>query len=185
MRIISGTLKGKSIVPPPSYEARPTTDFAREALFDILSNEYDFEDLAVLDLFSGTGAISYEFISRGASHCWAVEMNARNASFISSTAKSLGIGDRITVVRHNVFDFLPLCTRKFDLVFADPPYALSGLGNLPERVYEADIIHPGGYFILEHGPDRSFVGHPFFLKEKKYGKVHFSFFEKPSESSPG
>ncbi len=185
MRIISGTLRGKTITPPSSYDARPTTDFAREALFDILSNEYEFEGLCVLDLFSGTGAISYEFISRGAEHCWAVEMNPRNASFISTAAKNLGIGDRVSVVRHNVFDFLGLCSRKFDLVFADPPYALSGLETLPDRVFECDVIHPGGYFILEHGPDKSFAGHRYFVKERKYGKVHFSFFEKPQDSESG
>ena len=126
MRIIGGTLKGKVIDPPAGYNARPTTDFAREALFDILSNEYEFEDLKVLDLFSGTGAISFEFISRGVGHVWCVEMSPVNASFISAQARKLGIRN-LSVVRHNVFDFIPLCTEKFDLVFADPPYALEGI----------------------------------------------------------
>ena len=178
MRIIGGSLKGKTISPPRGYQARPTTDFAREALFDILSNEYEFEDLSVLDLFSGTGAISFEFISRGAGHTWCVEMSPANAAFISSTAKQFGIGDKVSVVRHNVFDFLPICSRKFDIVFADPPYALPGLESLPDKVLSVDIMHPGAYFILEHGDEHSFTSHPAFVKEKIYGRVHFSFFEK-------
>lgn len=179
MRIIGGALKGKAIDPPAGYKARPTTDFAREALFDILGNEYEFEGLHVLDLFGGTGAISFEFISRGAGHVWCVEMAPANASFISSQARRLGLRN-LTVVRHNVFDFIPLCTEKFDIVFADPPYALEGLETLPSRVLDAGIIHPGGYFILEHGSEHSFTSHPLFVKEKTYGRVHFTFFEQPS-----
>lgn len=176
MRIIGGSLKGKVIVPPAALKARPTTDYAKEALFDILSNEYEFDDLKVLDLFSGTGSISYEFVSRGVGHVWSVEMNPLHVAFISSEARRLGISN-LTVVRHNVFDFLPLCREKFDIVFADPPYALDGLETLPDRVFAADILHPGAYFILEHGDEHSFTTHPHFLKEKKYGRVHFSFFE--------
>lgn len=179
MRIIGGALKGKAIDPPAGYKARPTTDFAREALFDILNNEYEFDGLHVLDLFGGTGAISFEFISRGAGHVWCVEMAPANASFISSQARRLGLSN-MTVVRHNVFDFIPLCTEKFDIVFADPPYALEGLETLPARVLDAGILHPGGYFILEHGSEHSFTSHPLFVKEKVYGRVHFSFFEQPS-----
>lgn len=177
MRIISGFLKGKTILPPASYKARPTTDFAREALFDVLDNEYEFQDLKVLDLFAGTGAISYEFVSRGIGHAWCVEMAPANAAFISNTARQLGIADKLTVVRHNVFDFVPLCTEKFDLVFADPPYALEGLESLPDLVLNAGILHPERYFILEHGSEHSFQEHPLFVKEKRYGRVHFSFFE--------
>ena len=177
MRIISGFLKGKIITPPASYKARPTTDFAREALFDLISNEYEFEDLKVLDLFGGTGAVSFEFVSRGIGHAWCVEMAPANAAFISNAAKQLGIADKLTVVRHNVFDFIPLCTEKFDLVFADPPYALDGLDTLPDLIMGSGILHPGCYFILEHGSEHSFTSHPAFVKEKKYGRVHFSFFE--------
>jgi len=178
MRIIGGYLKGKTINPPSSFKARPTTDFAREALFDIIGNAYEFEDLKILDLFGGTGAVSYEFISRGAGHVWTVEMNPVHAAFISSQARSLGIADKISVVRHNVFEFLPLCTEKFDLVFADPPYALENLETIPDKVFDADILHPGGWLVLEHGSEHNFSGHKFFLREKTYGRVHFSFFEK-------
>ena len=154
MRIIGGRLKGKTINPPAGYKARPTTDFAREGLFNILNNEYEFEDLKVLDLFGGTGAVAFEFASRGAARVYSVEM-----------------------VRDNVFDFLPICHEKFDIIFADPPYALEGLETLPDKVFAQDILHPGCYFILEHGDEHSFTGHPHFKKEKCYGRVHFSFFE--------
>lgn len=179
MRIIGGKLKGKAIVPPAGYKARPTTDFAKEGLFNILNNEYEFEGLSVLDLFGGTGAISFEFASRGASEVYCVEMAPANAAFIKAAAASLGLGN-VRVVRHNVFDFLRICTKSFDLVFADPPYAMEGLGTLPDRVFGAGILRDGMYFILEHPSEYSFSGHPYFVKEKKYGNVHFSFFEKKS-----
>ena len=176
MRIIGGRLRGKTIMPPSGYKARPTTDFAKEGLFNVLDNEYEFEDLKVLDLFGGTGAIAFEFASRGAAKVYSVEMARENASFIISEAKRLGLGN-VVMVRDNVFDFLPLCREKFDIVFADPPYALEGLESIPDKVFEADILFPERYFILEHPGTYSFKDHPRFKKEKVYGKVHFSFFE--------
>lgn len=180
MRIIGGRLKGKTILPPDGYKARPTTDFAKEGLFNILNNEYEMEGLQVLDLFGGTGAISYEFASRGASKVYCVEMLPLHASFIKSQAAKFGM-DNLIVVRHNVFEFLGICHEKFDLVFADPPYALEDLAEIPDKVFARDIMHPGAYFILEHPDTYNFEGHRFFVKEKKYGNVHFSFFEMPSE----
>lgn len=177
MRIIGGRLKGKTILPPKGYEARPTTDFAKEGLFNVLDNEYEFDGLMVLDLFGGTGAIAYEFASRGVERVYSVEMNRDNARFIRSEAKKLGL-ENVTVVHSNVFDFLPICREKFDIVFADPPYSLEGLDGIPDKVLSQDILHPGAYFILEHGGEHSFSGHPLFKKEKVYGRVHFSFFEK-------
>ncbi len=177
MRIIGGSLKGKTINPPSNYNARPTTDFAREALFNILDNEYEFDDLMVLDLFGGTGAISFEFASRGVGRVYCIEMARENASFIKTEATRLGL-ENVTVVRDNVFDFLPICHEKFDIVFADPPYALDGLETIPDQILSKDIIHPGGYLILEHGGEHSFTGHPLFTKEKVYGRVHFTFFTK-------
>ena len=177
MRIIGGRLKGKVINPPVGYRARPTTDFAKEGLFNILGNEYEFEDLKVLDLFGGTGAIAFEFASRGAARVYCVEMERANASFIKTEAVRLGLAN-VTMVRDNVFDFLPICREKFDIIFADPPYALEGLETLPDKVFAQDILHPGCYFILEHGDGHSFTSHPFFKKERAYGRVHFSFFEK-------
>lgn len=176
MRIIGGKLKGKVILPPAGYKARPTTDFAKEGLFNILDNEYEFEDLKVLDLFGGTGSIAFEFASRGASRVYCVEMARENASFIKTEAQRLGL-DNVTMVRDNVFDFLPICREHFDLVFADPPYALEGLEQLPDLVLNAGILYPERYFILEHGDEHSFAAHPRFVKERHYGRVHFSFFE--------
>ncbi|MBR6055276.1 MAG: RsmD family RNA methyltransferase [Bacteroidales bacterium] len=175
MRIIGGRLKGKEIKPPRGYSARPTTDFAKEGLFNVLDNEYEFADLKVLDLFGGTGAIAFEFASRGAGQVYCVEMARENATFIKTEAARLGLPN-VTMVRSNVFDFLPLCREKFDIVFADPPYALEGLDTLPDKVFAANIIHPECYFILEHPGTYSFKDHPRFVKEKTYGKVHFSFF---------
>lgn len=177
MRIIGGKLKGKTILPPKGYEARPTTDFAKEGLFNVLDNEYEFEGLKVLDLFGGTGAIAFEFASRGAERVYSVEMNRDNAKFIRTESAKLGLSN-VTSVHSNVFDFLPICHEKFDIVFADPPYSLEGLGCIPDKVLGLDIMHPGAYFILEHGGEHSFTEHPLFKKEKIYGRVHFSFFEK-------
>lgn len=179
MRIIGGKFKGKAILPPQGYKARPTTDFAKEGLFNILNNEYEMEGLKVLDLFGGTGAISYEFASRGAEMVYCVEMLPLHANFIKSQAAALGMKN-LTVVRHNVFEFLDICHEKFDIIFADPPYAIEGLGDLPEKVFAKDILHPGAYFILEHPEEYNFESNPYFVKERKYGNVHFSFFEKPS-----
>lgn len=177
MRIIGGKLKGKPILPPAGYKARPTTDFAKEGLFNVLGNEYEFEGLKVLDLFGGSGSIAYEFASRGAARVYCVEMVRENASFIKKEAERLGLGN-VTMVRDNVFDFLSICKEKFDLIFADPPYNIDDLETIPDRVLSRDILHPGCYFILEHGDEHSFRQHPLFKKEKVYGRVHFSFFEK-------
>lgn len=176
MRIIGGKLKGKVILPPSGYKARPTTDFAKEGLFNILDNEYELEDLKVLDLFGGTGSIAFEFASRGAARVYCVEMARENASFIKTEAARLGLSN-VTMVRDNVFDFLPICREKFDIIFADPPYALEGLESIPDLIFSLDLLHIGCYFILEHGDEHSFAGHPHFVKERHYGRVHFSFFE--------
>ena len=154
MRIIGGKFKGKAILPPQGYKARPTTDFAKEGLFNILNNEYEMEGLKVLDLFGGTGAISYEFASRGAEMVYCVEMLPLHANFIKSQAAALGMWN-LTGVRHKVCEFR-------------------------DRVFPKYILHPGAYFILEHPEESNFESNPYFVKERKYGNVHFSFFEKPS-----
>lgn len=184
MRIIGGSLKGRAINPPSGFSARPTTDFAKEGLFNTLSSGFSLEGTNVLDLFAGTGCISYEFASRGASRVYAVEMNPVHASFIKRTAASLGL-DAVRTVRHNVFDFLNLCRESFDIIFADPPYAMSGLDTLPERILGRrtgengpGLLADGGLFILEHPASYSFQSFPGFEKEKKYGNVHFSFFRQ-------
>lgn len=176
MRIIGGAFKGKIICPPAGYNARPTTDFAKEGLFNVLDNEYEFDGLQVLDLFGGTGAIAFEFASRGVGKVYSIEMNSDNARFIRKEAERIGLAN-IKVVHSNVFDFLPICKEKFDIIFADPPYAMQGVDTLPDKVLSAGILHKGGYFILEHGSEHSFTSHPQYKKEKVYGRVHFSFFE--------
>ena len=176
MRIIGGTLKGNTINPPYGYSARPTTDYAKEALFNVIDNNWEFEDLKVLDLFGGTGSIAFEFGSRGVGRVWSVEMNRDNAQFIRSEAMRLGLGN-VTAVHENVFDFLGICHEKFDIVFADPPYALAGLEGIPDKIFEKDLLHPDSYLILEHGGEHSFKEHPHFYKERSYGRVHFTFFK--------
>jgi len=183
MRIIGGSLKGKSIVPPAALKARPTTDFAKEGLFNVLENSCDFESARVLDLFSGTGSISFEFASRGCCDVCSVEMNPLHASFITRNAAVLGIKG-IRVVRHNVFEFLDICRAEYDIIFADPPYSIEGLDTIPDRVLGHSIdengtpmLKAGGVLVLEHPGSYSFSSHPRFVKEKKYGNVHFSFFE--------
>ena len=177
MRIIGGRLKGRQICPPAGDNARPTTDFAREGLFNVLDNEYDFEGMTVLDLFGGTGAVAFEFASRGAGKVYSVEMARENATFIKTEAAKLGL-DNVVMVRDNVFDFLTVCHEKFDIIFADPPYAMEGLETLPDKIFERNILYDGNYFVLEHGDEHSFISHPYFKKEKRYGRVHFSFFVK-------
>ena len=183
MRIIGGSLRGRAINPPVGYQARPTTDFAKEGLFNSLDNEFFFDGLAVLDLFGGTGSIAFEFASRGAGSVISVEMNPVNASFIRRTAAALGVAQTVQVVRHNVFDFIPLCTKRFDIVFADPPYAIEGLATIPDKVLAKGLVHAQGYLILEHPTEYNFAAHPSFVKEKKYGNVHFSFFRPQPEAS--
>ena len=175
MRIIGGYLKGKSIMPPAGYAARPTTDYAKEGLFNTLINELDFESVSMLDLFSGTGSISYEAASRGCRDIISVEMNPANARFIKQTAAALGIKG-MQVVHHNVFDFLNICSKKFDLVFADPPYAIDNLEGIPEKVFAAGILNDGALLVLEHPGTFNFKDAPHFVKERKYGNVHFSYF---------
>jgi 16S rRNA (guanine(966)-N(2))-methyltransferase RsmD len=175
MRIISGALRGKTIAPPARFKARPTTDFAKESLFNILENRYDFSAIRVLDLFAGTGSISYEFASRGCRHIDAVEMNALHAAFIKKTAVALKFL-QIHVLRLNAFDFLEICTAAYDVIFADPPYDSEGIATLPERVTGKKIIQKDGCFILEHAAGYDFSTHPHFTERRNYGAVNFSFF---------
>jgi len=177
MRIISGTLRGKTIVPPHCFAARPTTDFAKESLFNILENRYDYSEVEVLDLFSGTGNISYEMASRGCPRIDAVEMNTQSAAFIKKTAQSLKLL-QIHAIRMNVFDFLEICTARYDIIFADPPYDLQGIENLPQSIMAKKMLKEGGCFILEHGANYDFSKNPNFLEHRKYGTVNFSFFKE-------
>ncbi|MFM1931183.1 MAG: hypothetical protein RL226_486 [Bacteroidota bacterium] len=175
MRIIGGSHKGRRFNPPASYTGRPTTDYARESLFNILHHRYDVRDAMVLDLFAGVGSVSYEFASRGAARVTAIEQDVRAVKFISQTATSFGLS-AIAPLRGDVFNWLKTSRAKWDVVFADPPYDLEKLTSLPEMVKACDMLNPDGLFILEHGPDHSFADHEHCFDERKYGHVHFSFF---------
>jgi 16S rRNA (guanine966-N2)-methyltransferase len=175
LRIIGGKYKGRRIVPPGNFKARPTTDFAREGIFNILNNRVDFETVDVLDLFSGTGSISIEFASRGAASVHLVEKDWKHISGIRQIIKELGI-ENIRPIHIDVKAYLRACSIKYDIVFADPPYELSWLKELPDLVTGAGIIKEEGFFILEHPKDLSFSGHKLFFEHRNYGGVNFSFF---------
>ena len=175
MRIISGILRGKQIRPPGNFKARPTTDFAKESLFNILIHQYSMEELDVLDLFSGTGSISYEFASRGARSVIAIEMAPLHFKFIQETCRSMQL-DQLTVLRADAFRYLRKPIQSFDIIFADPPYDHPGLAELPDLVFSTDILNELGVFILEHPGNHSFTAHSRFQQLRKYGGVNFSFY---------
>jgi 16S rRNA (guanine(966)-N(2))-methyltransferase RsmD len=177
MRIVSGKLKGRRFSPPSSFKARPTTDQARESLFNILNNLISFEEQEVLDLFGGTGAMSYEFASRGAISVTTVEKSFPHFRFIKTTSETLGLSNELRIVKSDVFKFLPKDTHRYTLIFADPPFSLPDLKELPLLVMNSGRLSPNGLFILEHGPDHNFKNHPFFWQQRNYGKVNFSFFQ--------
>ena len=175
MRIISGIFRGKQIRPPGNFKARPTTDFSKESLFNILIHQYNIEDMDVLDLFSGTGSISYEFASRGARSVLALEMAPLHFKFIQETCRKLQM-DQVSVIRADAFRYLKKPTQSFDFIFADPPFDHPGLAELPDLIFSTDILNNKGIFILEHPGSYSFTAHPHFLQSRKYGGVNFSFF---------
>ncbi len=175
MRIIGGSHRGRRINAPASLPVRPTTDLAKEALFNILHNHIDFEGIEVLDLFAGIGSISYEFASRDAAAVYSVELNARCASFIGETARKLNLKN-LFVIRANVFSFLRRGSRKYDVIFADPPYDLEGIASIPGLVFNNDLLKGDGWLIIEHSRATVFEGHPMLVQQRKYGKVNFSFF---------
>jgi 16S rRNA (guanine(966)-N(2))-methyltransferase RsmD len=175
LRIIGGKYRGRRIEPPADLRARPTTDFAREGLFNILANRLDFENTDVLDLFSGTGSISYEFSSRGASSVHLVEKNMKHIAGINRIIKDIGF-ENIRPIHIDVKAYLKTCQVKYDVVFADPPYDLSWLNELPDMVIDANVLKEDGFFILEHPRDMSFTGQKYFFEHRNYGGVNFSFF---------
>ena len=175
MRIISGKYKGRHFYPPANVTARPTTDFAKESLFNVLNNHIDFEDITVLDLFAGTGSIGLECISRGARNVIAVEMATTQLNFIRKICGELHI-DNLMTVRGDVFKYIASCGLHFDFVFADPPYQLPELSLVPDKVFEHDLLKPDGIFVLEHSDKQQFAEHPHFFEHRRYGSVNFSLF---------
>ena len=180
MRIIAGNLRGRRLNPPQNLPVRPTTDMARESLFNILGNYVDFDECSVMDLFAGTGAVSFEFISRGAREVTSVDINAQCIDFIKQTANQFGVGN-LHAVRADVFDLLKRANRRFDIVFADPPYAVEALATLPDLVFDRGVLTDDGIFILEHPREYSFEEHPHFWQHRAYGKVNFTFFANKFE----
>jgi 16S rRNA (guanine966-N2)-methyltransferase len=176
MRIISGKFKGRRISAPTNITARPTTDFAKEGLFNLLNNRIDFENIQVLDLFAGTGGIGIEFVSRGADNVTAIELNDRHCAFIRKICAELKI-DNHTLIKTDVFKYLKSTSGKYDLIFADPPYELKQIAEIPDLVFEAHILAVDGLFILEHSSKDNFSKHPNFSDHRAYGNVNFSFFE--------
>lgn len=202
MKIITGQYGGRRFDPPRNLNARPTTDLAKQALFNILQNRMDLEGCRALDLFSGTGSISFELLSRGAARVVSVEMGHTQQQFIQKVAAQLNIPrSRHQLIRGDVFRYLntppalaigasapsspshgssaPSSAPPFDLIFADPPYDLADLDKLPDLVLQPGWLAPDGIFILEHGKSSDFSAHPLFQELRTYGAVHFSFFQHP------
>lgn len=201
MKIITGQYGGRRFDPPRNLNARPTTDLAKQALFNILQNRMDLEGCRALDLFSGTGSISFELLSRGAAHVVSVEMGHTQQQFIQKVAAQLNVPrNRHQLIRGDVFRYLNTppamsvgasapsaaslgfgtpSSALFDLIFADPPYDLAELDKLPDLVLQPGWLTPEGIFILEHGKASDFSSHPLFQELRTYGAVHFSFFQHP------
>ncbi len=176
MRIISGKFRKKSILPPKNFSARPTTDMAKESLFNILENSYDIKKLKVLDLFSGTGSITYELASRECDNITAVELNFKHYAFIKKTVGDLNISHQVKVIKTNAFNFIKKTEETYDLIFADPPYNLKDLETIPQLIFENNILNENGVLIFEHSKNFNFNNHPHFAFHKQYGSVNFSFF---------
>lgn len=176
MRIISGTLGGRRIQPPAQMpHTRPTTDVAKEGLFNILENNIDLSSMDCLDLFGGTGSISYELVSRGAKSLVTVEKDPQMYAFIEKTLDELKITN-IQVVKQEVFRFIQQSNQKFDFIFAGPPYALAEIDELPRLIFEKELLSPNGWLVLEHTPRNNYNKFPFYRTERKYGTTIFSIF---------
>ena len=175
MRIITGRYKGRHFDIPRSFKARPTTDFAKENIFNVLTQYVDFDGATALDLFSGTGSISLELLSRGCRQVVSVEMDRDHHRFIQDCLKKLDTKACIPI-RGDVFRFLKSCKQQYDFIFADPPYALKELPEIPDLVIGRQLLKDGGIFVFEHGKDYDFSNHPHFLEHRSYGSVNFSLF---------
>ena len=177
MRIISGSYKGKQIHPPPGFNARPTTDFSKEALFNIIENNFDIDELSVLDLFAGTGSITYEFASRGASRISTVESDSRHFRFIRKMLAEMEMA-QVNTVRSDALKVIKNPWESYDLVFADPPYDYKELESLPGLVLSSRLLEKDGWFILEHPSKMKFNNVEGIFDHRNYGNVNFSFFKR-------
>ena len=175
MRIITGRYKGRRFDIPRTFKARPTTDFAKENIFNVLQGYTDFDGKTALDLFAGTGSISLELASRGCQQVVSVEADRDHAAFIRQCFAKLG-ADNLLLIRGDVFKFLKTCRQSFDFIFADPPYALRELPQIPALILESTLLRPDGLLVFEHGKDHDFSQHPRFVEHRQYGSVNFSIF---------
>jgi 16S rRNA (guanine966-N2)-methyltransferase len=175
MRIIGGRLKGLRLNPPNGLPVRPTTDLAKEALFNILQNQIDIEGMRVLDLFSGTGNLSLEFASREAAEVISVDKSIRCVHFLKDMARQHGL-EQIKTYNADVFKFLELETEPYDLIFADPPYDLSRIPEIAKMVFSKKLLSADGILIIEHQSMQNLSNHPAFSEQRKYGHSSFSFF---------
>ena len=175
MRVITGIYKGRHFDIPRTFKARPTTDFAKENIFNVLTGYLDLEGATALDLFSGTGSITLELLSRGCRQVVSVEMDRDHHRFITDCLKKLNTNACLPL-RADVFRFLNSCHSQFDFIFADPPYALKELPRIPDLVLEKGLLKEGGIMVFEHGKDHDFSQHPRFIEHRAYGSVNFSLF---------
>jgi 16S rRNA (guanine966-N2)-methyltransferase len=176
MRIIGGTLKGLRLNPPKNLPVRPTTDLAKEALFNILQNQIEFDDIKVLDLFCGTGNITYEFASRGAQQVIGVDRSIHCINYVKDTSRQHGL-TQIKTFKADIFKYLQLETEQYDLIFADPPYDMNQIPEIPKIIFEKNLLTPGGLLIVEHQSMQNLSNHPAFTEQRKYGHSSFSFFK--------
>lgn len=179
MRIIGGSLKGLRLNPPKNLPVRPTTDLAKEALFNILLNQIEFDGIKMLDLFSGTGNISLEFASRGAAEVISVDRSIHCVNYLKDTARQHKL-NQIKTYREDVFKYLNIETEQYDLIFADPPYDLNRIPDLPKVIFEKNLLKPDGLLIVEHQSLQNLSSHPAFVEQRKYGHSSFSFFRHPN-----
>lgn len=175
MRIITGQFKGRHFDVPRTFKARPTTDFAKENIFNVLNGYIDFEGIDALDLFSGTGSISLELVSRGCGRVVSIEQDRDHHAFIIQCLKKLGTTN-CAAIRGDVFRFVRSCRQQFDFIFADPPYALKELPQIPQMIFDRGMLAEGGILVFEHGKDHDFSSHPRFVEHRSYGSVNFSIF---------
>ena len=176
MRIITGKYKGRHFDIPRTFKARPTTDFAKENIFNVLTQYVDFEDATALDLFSGTGSITLELLSRGCSQVVSIEADRDHHRFIQQCLQKLS-AENVQCIRGDVFRYLKSCHQQFDFIFADPPYALKELPTIPSLIFEKELLKPDGIFVFEHGKDHDFGHEPHFVEHRAYGSVNFSLFK--------
>ncbi|MCD8266683.1 MAG: RsmD family RNA methyltransferase [Prevotellaceae bacterium] len=183
MRVVAGKYRGRHFLVPPSFKARPTTDFAKENLFNVLRGYIDFtQEPTALDLFAGTGSITLELLSRGCRRVVSVEKDPRHFQLITSFLDKLG-DNCCYPVRADVFRLLPTLHEQFDLVFADPPYTLPGLHSLPDIIRQHQLLTPQGILALEHGKADDFRANPSLVDTRQYGSVHFSLFRFPKDTA--